>query len=198
MNDLKENGWETDQIVACGPITDSDVPTSYLNLNFPDSELCVLPASWNSENTELDVPVEGEEDTFYSVGYAGYVQAQLSAVYIMTLATGSRMTLPRLWRLAMKLEWNKGYRSSLRLPGIDYDENLLVDQAIYMVEKAGGTRRKSIPQSEVILAQGLGDIALVKQFFMKRAGLSFWMRPDRWAAILRRGASNLIVISGFL
>ncbi|KZP06481.1 hypothetical protein FIBSPDRAFT_764346 [Athelia psychrophila] len=168
---------------------DSDVPTSYLNFNFPDSALCVLPASWNSSNEELDVPVQGEEDTFYAIGYAGYIQAQLSAVSVMTLATGGRMTLPRLWRLAMKLGWNKNLGSSLRLPGIDYEENLLVHKSLHMAKKAG-TKPKSIPQSDIILAQELGDVARVKQFFMKRAGLSFWMRPDRFPLADEDGTEN--------
>lgn len=167
---------------------DSDVPTSYLNFNLPDAALCILPASWDSREEGLDVKSAdargpgldvsaSEESVSLHIGYESYIMAQLSAMTIMTLATGGRMTLLRLWRLAMKLGWNDTGNSSSRLVGINYEAHFLVQKVLHWWK--ADPEPRSIPESEISLAKDLGDVALVEQFFMKRAGLSFWMRPDR-------------------
>lgn len=85
VDDLNDNGWETDDIVACGPAMDSDIPTLYFNFNLPYSALHVLSASWDASPEELRISVE---DTFYAVGYAGHIQAR-AAVQVALLRVGS-------------------------------------------------------------------------------------------------------------
>lgn len=114
---------------------------------------------------------ENPGNIYYNICFGASAMVQNSALSIMYLATEGRMTLPRLWRLAMLQGWGDGFGDVIQ--GIDYGMGLQFvwgpDPLVF----------PNMSYDEIIDLEELGNVGLVKKSLIHDGGFWIWMRPDR-------------------
>ncbi|KAG8764096.1 hypothetical protein FRC11_005506 [Ceratobasidium sp. 423] len=124
------------------------------------------------------------EDDGALISYGGYFYVQTNILAILAGATQGRVSVQRLWRLAMI----KGYYDAHNyyvLPGVDYGPiHEYLEQFPWFL---GGVDRE-----ELIKMGGIGPAEDIAEVPRKR-GFWMWMRPDRSVFYGKRSSQSLKV-----
>ncbi|CAE6458370.1 unnamed protein product [Rhizoctonia solani] len=116
---------------------------------------------------------DGGDDSGALVSYGGYFFVQTMMIAILAGATQGRVSVQRLWKLAMM----KGYydpHNHYVLPGVDYGPiHTYLDQFPWYLGDVAG--RRELLEMEKYMGT-VEDIAEV----LRKRGFWMWMRPDRF------------------
>jgi len=169
-----------EDVTVIGAIGKDGVPVSGDGMNrtealrIPDSSLRVIPHCQMGDSWDFGFvdPPGPETNDNYLVSYGTNIMVQTASVYILSLATSGRMTLERVWRLAMHQGFSVSH-NGYGFKGIDYGEiSDCREQCPYPVP--------GMAIEDVVELESLGDVELVKKAVIHEGKFWIWMRPDRF------------------